>query len=62
MWDKRCDDWGLSLVGGVRVVLSWVVWCVVFGGFVYLWFLLRGGVARVRGSTSPQSWRVFLGP
>ena len=50
--------WGLSLAGGVGVVLDLVVPGVVLGG-VACSFSLLGGVSRLRGPASPLDGRVF---
>ena len=51
--------WGLSLAGGVGVVLGWRVRWVVLGG-VGCCFFLCGGVPRPRPPASPQRGRAFL--
>ena len=56
--------WGLSLAGGVGVVLGFVVWQVVLGGVFGFWFFhysLCGSVACPRGSASLQNEHVFFG-
>ena len=44
--------WGLSLVGGVRMILGWVVWWVVLGVILVTWFLVTFYMAvwRIRGT------------
>ena len=50
------------MVGGVGVLLGWVVWWIILGGFLLFGFLLLlcSSVVRLRGSTSPRSGHIFL--